>query len=142
MSVVQDIAEELKGLDTGSRALRSFGLLLAGVSGAAALLLYRKGLASWQVWAAVAAVLAIAGTLGPALLRAPYRVWMSVGMLLGWLMTRIILFLAFVIVMTPMGWLVRALGKDVLDQRIDRQAGSYWKERRKATGREQYTKQF
>ena len=57
--------------------------------------------------------------------------------------TRIILGIAFYLIMTPMGMLLKLLGKDLLDKRIDRNAGTYWKDReQKAFDRERYERLF
>ena len=64
--------------------------------------------------------------------------------LMGWIMTRVILIAAFVVLITPIGLLLRLCGKDILDVRF-RPAGqnSYWKERSSnGSGQRDYEKQF
>lgn len=45
---------------------------------------------------------------------------------LGWVNTRILLFLFFYLVITPVAVVTRLIGKDLLAQRIDPDADSYW----------------
>ncbi len=52
-----------------------------------------------------------------------YRAWMAFGHVLGWINTRVILGLVFFVVVTPIGLIMRLLGKDPL--RLCRSA-SYW----------------
>jgi hypothetical protein len=60
----------------------------------------------------------------------PFHVaWMTFAFFLGWLNTRILLGLFFYLIVTPTGLLMRALGKDLLDEKIDKSAISYWKKR-------------
>ena len=58
-----------------------------------------------------------AGTLGilrPGLLLYPYRAWMKLGHILGWVNSRIILGLVFLIVLQPIAFIMRILGHDPL----------------------------
>ncbi|HCV43896.1 MAG TPA: hypothetical protein DGH68_10470 [Bacteroidetes bacterium] len=55
--------------------------------------------------------------------------WMRFSQVLAWISTRVILSIFFYLVITPMGLLMRLLGKDLLDKKIDRSAKSYWKKR-------------
>lgn len=55
--------------------------------------------------------------------------WMKFAFILGWFWTRIFLGIFFYLIITPIGLLMRALGKDLLDEKIDRSAQSYWVKR-------------
>ena len=56
----------------------------------------------------------ILGILRPGLLLYPYRAWMKLGHILGWLNSRIILGLVFLIVLQPIALIMRILGHDPL----------------------------
>ena len=45
---------------------------------------------------------------------------------LGFVMTRVILTVAFVVLFVPVGLVFRVIGRDVLRQRPDPEAASYW----------------
>lgn len=55
--------------------------------------------------------------------------WMTLAFVLGWFNTRLLLGVFYYLILTPIGVLMRLLGKDLLDQKIDRRAESYWKKR-------------
>jgi hypothetical protein len=55
--------------------------------------------------------------------------WMKFAFVLGWINTRIILGLFFYIVLTPIGLVMRVFRSDLLDQKFDAHAPSYWKRR-------------
>lgn len=55
--------------------------------------------------------------------------WMTLAFALGWFNTRLLLALFFYLILTPIGVVMRLLGVDLIDQKIDRQAQSYWKKR-------------
>ena len=52
--------------------------------------------------------------------------WMRFSQVLGWFSTRIVLSLFFYLIITPTGLLMKLLGKDLLDQKINKSARSYW----------------
>ncbi len=55
--------------------------------------------------------------------------WMKFAQVLGWFSTHVVLSVFFYLVLTPGSLVVRLLGKDLLDQRIDRSAKTYWRKR-------------
>ncbi|OGP59277.1 MAG: hypothetical protein A2V67_15550 [Deltaproteobacteria bacterium RBG_13_61_14] len=48
---------------------------------------------------------------------------------LGWLNTRIMLGMVFYLVFTPTAWLLRLLGKDLMDRTWRPERSSYWRDR-------------
>jgi len=78
-------------------------------------------------WAViVAAALTLATIAVPAVLTVPNRVWGRFGTLLHRLVSPVALAVMFFFVMTPMGLVMRAFGKDSLRLRRASSAGSYW----------------
>jgi hypothetical protein len=55
-----------------------------------------------------------------------YRLWMTVGEVLGWINTRIILGVLFYLLFTPLGLCMRLRGKDVLSLTRRSDLSSYW----------------
>ncbi|MFQ5692756.1 MAG: SxtJ family membrane protein [Nitrospinota bacterium] len=55
-----------------------------------------------------------------------YKGWMVFAHALGWVNTRILLVLFFFFVITPAAILARLMGKDLLSQRLDPGAETYW----------------
>jgi hypothetical protein len=55
--------------------------------------------------------------------------WMTLAFALGWFNTRLLLGVFYYLILTPIGVLMRLFGKDLIDQRIDKSATSYWKKR-------------
>ncbi len=111
---------------------RSFGVVFAVVFLIIALwpLLGRSG-AGPRWWAAALSVaFAVLAFAAPSVLAAPNRWWMALGLLLGRIVSPIVLGLLFYAVFTPMGWALRASGKDPLRLARDRAATSYWIDRK------------
>ena len=62
---------------------------------------------------------------------------------MGFFVSRVILFVLFYVVLTPMGLIARLLGKDILDQKIDKSKKSYWQDREGAAKtKESYENQY
>lgn len=94
---------------------RSFGISVGGVLIAvAAYFAWRGRMDRATLLASIGAVLVILGLTAPALLKYPSKVWWKMAMVLGYVNARIILTIAFLILLTPMGLLWRLIGKDPL----------------------------
>jgi Saxitoxin biosynthesis operon protein SxtJ len=115
------------------KQLRSFGLLVGAIFLFLGLhlklrlalvpLYHADGFREWAF--GLGGVLVVLGAVAPAALRFPYKGWMALGAALGWVNTRIWLGLVFFLLFTPLAILRRALGKDGLHRRFDKDAGSY-----------------
>jgi Saxitoxin biosynthesis operon protein SxtJ len=109
---------------------RAFGLVLGGVLGLIGLLpLLRGHGARW--WAlGLAGAFFLASATQPALLGPLNRLWHRLGLLLHSVVSPVVLGLLFFTTVTPIGLLMRALGRDLLRLRFEPDAPTYWIERR------------
>ncbi len=73
------------------------------------------GFRVWTLWVAVPAL--ILGLTAPRLLHYPYKGWMALGHLLGWVNSHIILGLVFIVVLQPIAYAMRLTGYDPLRKR-------------------------
>jgi hypothetical protein len=110
------------------------------------------GLVQYLVWShhraalilwIIAAIFLLPGLLVPAALKPGYAVWLKIAAGLAWFNTRLILGLTFYLVFTPLGLIMRLFGKDLISEKWDPQAKSYWIEREAVPfDRERYEKQY
>jgi hypothetical protein len=117
--------------DKEAKELRRFGVVVGGIFAVIAIfpLLFRGD--KPRGWAAlIAGALIMLGLAVPRALRLAYRLWMRAGHLLGWFNTRLLLGVVYFLVMTPMGMVMRLVGRDPLDRRL-RDRPSYWVERQR-----------
>ncbi len=94
-----------------------------------AALLWRRGTLSAVGFGAVAglaALLALGVALRPRPARPFYRAGMTVGFYLGQVIGRVLLAGVFLLVLTPLGLILRLAGKDLLRLRRDPRRASYW----------------
>ena len=113
--------------DASIRELREFGLIAGALFVALFGLLF-----PWMrhhahpIWPfALGGFLIAAGAAYPRILRWPFRGWIFLGAILGWVNSRIILSLLFYLVVTPMGFVMRLLGRDPMNRKREPQTESY-----------------
>lgn len=141
--MIEEIRTQIRNLKTSSKVLRKFGIILFFVFAFIAGLLFWRAKSSWSILLCIGLVFLFIGLLRPSSLKSFYRVWMAWAFVLGWLMTRILLTLTFFILITPLGLFLRKiLGKDLLDEKMDREKETYWKKHKPAIDRSQYLKRF
>jgi Saxitoxin biosynthesis operon protein SxtJ len=108
---------------------RSFGLLFAGVFALIGLLPLMFGGAA-HPWAIILAGLFLLSALAfPGALAPLNRLWLRFGLLLHRIVSPVVLGIMFFGVITPIGLVMRLLGKDPMRVQLDKAAGSYWIER-------------
>ena len=99
-----------------NKRLREFGLLIGfGLPlfvGWLIPALTGHGFREWTVWVGFLGL--IIGLTSPSLLYYPYKFWMKLGVVLGWVNSRIILGTVFIIVLIPISVVMRLFGYDPL----------------------------
>lgn len=124
------VRAEIRALDASAPALRRFGLAVGGVF---ALL---GAVGAWRsggdpsplAWGLLlgGGLLVLLGLVAPVVLRPVFRVWMAGALAMGFVMTRVILTLALVVVFTPVALVFRLIRRDPLHRRPDPDAVTYW----------------
>ena len=105
------------------KQLREFGLLIGFgfplIIGWFIPALTGHGLRSWTLWVGFLGLLI--GLTSPKLLYYPYKFWMKLGLILGWVNSRIILGLVFIIVLLPISFVMRLIGYDPLRTKLKKE---------------------
>lgn len=108
---------------------RSFGLVFTAVFIIIGLWPLKVG-GDMRLWAlGVASAFLIIALVAPRALRPLNLLWFKFGQLLHHVVTPVVMGLLFFLVVTPVGLLMRATGKDPMRLRRDPTAASYWIER-------------
>ncbi len=105
---------------------RSFGLTIAGAFAALGAISLWHGLERgiWELGLAVG-FLTVAG-FAPGMLAPLNRAWAWIGRRLNSVVSPLLIIMLFYGVVTPVGWAMRAAGKDPLRLRRDPESSSYW----------------
>ena len=145
MSWIKEIFQEIKTLDTSSKEIRKFALVIAIALGVIGSFIYVKSsngdVVGW-LWG-IGLLFLILGFILPSVLRPVYRIWMLLAHFIGGIVSRVILIVLYYIVLVPIGLVLRLFGKDVLDQNFDKKRESYWiKKDLSNHTREQYRKMY
>jgi len=77
----------------------------------------------------VSAIFLLLAFIAPQLLTIPNKLWFKFGILLGSIIAPVMMALVYCIAVLPTGLIMRFLGKDLLKQKQDKNAKSYWIER-------------
>ena len=109
--------------------LRKFGYLMAIAFVAISILRFaiHHSFSFW--WLAIAGLFAISSLIYPPILRPIYRGWMKLADLLSWMMTRIILIIAFYLIVTPISLIASVCGKKFLALDFEKNRETYWQPR-------------
>ena len=135
--------EEIKHIKAGKKDLRSFGVMIGIIFLLIAGFLIYKDKESFQMLLYIAGSFIGLGLLIPILLKPIYILWMAFAIILGWIMTRLILSLLFYVIITPIGVILKIIGKDSLELKKQSVKESYWNQRDKNLEKNQnYEKQF
>ena len=121
------ILEELKNIKSDKAKLREFGLTIGIIFIGIFLVfkfLFKKDISINLL--AIGSFLILSGLTFPIILKPFQKVWMGFSVVVGFFMSRVILTILFFIAVTPIGLLMRLFGKDLLDQKIDKNKDSYW----------------
>lgn len=124
--------------------LRIFGLLFALFCGLVGGLLHWQAdarTAAQVVWGIGLACMLVYYAVPP-LRRLAFRAWIRVTFPIGWTVSHAVLALIYYGIFTPIGLLMRLVGRDALQRKLDRAAQSYWVVHRQAAGGARYFKQF
>jgi hypothetical protein len=102
-----------------TKDLRQFGLLVGGVFAVIGLwpVVFRSESPRW--WAMIlGSLLMVLGASAPQSLKQVHSGWMKVGHMLGSINTRIILGIIYYLLITPMGLVMRLMGKDPMHRTL------------------------
>ncbi len=120
------IIEEIRNIKSGKREVRQFGLTVGIILGLLGGLFFLRQRDYYPYFLILSFMLLFLGLTSPILLKPIQKIWMTLAVSIGWVMTRVILSLLFYLVVTPIGILVKMLGKSLLDTKFDTNEDSYW----------------
>jgi hypothetical protein len=124
------LIDEIRNIRSTRSELRKFGLAVGLViSGIGGILFFTKGFQTSAYFLAVGVTLILLGLSLPAILLPVQKIWMTLAVVLGWIMTRVILSLLFFLIVTPIGLLTRVFGGSFLEVKWRETRNSYWNHR-------------
>ena len=90
---------------------------------------------SLRIWALIVSIIFfLLAFLAPKILVLPNKLWFKFGLLIGSIVAPIVMAFVYFVTVLPTGLIMRLLGKDLLKQKLDKNAKSYWIERKEPMG--------
>ena len=133
---------EMRNISSALKELRQFGFTLG---------IFLTVLASLWIWrhkshADIILVLAVfflsLGMVAPGALKPFQKVWMSLALVMGAIMSRLVLCILFYTVITPIGLFLRLSGKDPLNKKWREKKESFWSDRDTLGSKSAYENQY
>ena len=124
------LIEDIKSISSTRRDLRNFGLTIGIALLVLSALLWWWGRPAWVYLGAVGAVLVFCGLVIPTILKPLQKAWMTLAVVMGWVMTRVLLSVMFFLAFTIVGLIARVSGKDFLAMKWKRSVSTYWNYRK------------
>ena len=136
--------EEFRNIQSDKASLRKFGLTVGTVISLLALvILYKNQDETFKYLLFFGLFILLTGVFMPNILKPINYFWMFFAIVVGWIMTRIILTVLFIIVIAPIGLMARVAGKQFLQLEWNRSDKSYWNNREVLDlGNDHHEKQF
>jgi len=123
------LREEFKNIKETKKDLRKFGLTVGGVLILISALLFYFEKSSAIYFGVIGGVLFFAGIIIPQILKPLNKVWMGLAIVLGFFMSRVILTILYYLVLTPISFIAKIVGKKFMTLNYDRSAQTYWEKR-------------
>ena len=95
-------------------------------------LLYDKEVRIWSI--VVSLIFLLLGLIKSKILIPLNNYWIKLGEVLGKIVAPIVMLIVFLLVVTPMAFLVKVFGKDLLNLKFNKKIYSYWLNREKKLG--------
>lgn len=123
------LKEEIKHIDNSEKAVKKTSVTVGIVLLIITFILWYFGKTSFIYFGAIGGLFIILSYIAVPLLRPFHKLWMTLALILGWFMSRVILIILFYLVITPIGLFAKIFGKRFLELKIDKKAATYWEKR-------------
>lgn len=126
------LLDDIKNIKSTRKDLRNFGLTVGSALVIVGGVLWWFAKPVFPYFIGAGALLVLLGLTIPAVLKPLQKIWMTFAVMMGWLMTRVILFFFFFLVFTSVGVFGRLFGKQFLSLQSKPGASSQWNRREAA----------
>jgi len=129
------VSEVTNNVSTEQSSEKSFGVVFSIVFLIISLLPLLINSEGLHIWALVVSIIFfLLAFLAPKILVLPNKLWFKFGLLIGSIVAPIVIAFVYFATVLPTGFIMRLLGKDLLKQKFDKNAKSYWIERKEPMG--------
>ncbi len=135
--------DEIKNIKETKKDLKKFGYSVGSVLIMISILLKFSGKSSSIYFGGLGALFILFALLSPGILKLFNKLWMTLAVLLSWIMTRVILIILFYLALSPISIFAKLFRKDFLNTGNKSNQSSYWiKREKKKLSASEYERQF
>ncbi|MFA6600881.1 MAG: SxtJ family membrane protein [Candidatus Omnitrophota bacterium] len=120
------IVDEIKKIKSGTKELREFGITFAVAFALIGGVIWWRHHAIHLNLFLLSLLFVFFSLTYPAIFLPFQKAWMTLALLMGWVMSRVILGILFFLTVTPIALFLRLTGKHFMALEPDNQAASYW----------------
>lgn len=141
---LQSLKEEIKNIPTNKKEIRKFAWTLSIVFFLLSMVFLFQNKNDYFLYFFILSLLILSGGLFAfQLLKPIQKAWMTLAIVLGAIMNRVILIFLFYSIFTLIGLILRIFKKDLLNLKMKKNQTSYWQSREKVKStKEDYERQF
>jgi hypothetical protein len=123
------LSEYKRHIEVESGSEKSFGIVFTIVFLLVGLypLVNNKDILLWALITAL--IFFLLAYMAPKVLALPNKLWFKFGLALGAVVAPVVMALVYFTTVVPIGLIMRLMGKDMLRQKLDKNAKTYWIER-------------
>lgn len=147
--LLQIIKKRWNGIEASEKTVSEFGYLLSGfiyfiplIASLLGVWLKHKPFHYWWGWIVIATIILTLNLASRRIITLIYRSAMMIAGVISWFVMRIVLGIFFYVILSPISIILRLSGKDLLNEKMDQTAKSYWKTRTENTKPERYERLF
>ncbi|PIT90790.1 MAG: hypothetical protein COU22_00320 [Candidatus Komeilibacteria bacterium CG10_big_fil_rev_8_21_14_0_10_41_13] len=119
----RDLRKEIKLIDLGLKKLKTFGFLISSIfTTLGVLMVIFKSGSLFYILIGIGLILLFFGLVRPQSLKIIYHIWMSLGVILGFIVSRLILAILFFLILTPLALIAKLFTKS------PKKVETYWLE--------------
>jgi hypothetical protein len=137
------LKDELKYIDKSDEAVKKTGISVGVVLILISLLLWYLGKTSFIYFSIIGGLFVILAFISIPVLRPFHKLWMTLALAMGFVMSRVILTVLYYLILTPVGLLAKIVGKKFMPLGFDKNAKTYWEKRENIVKQQiDYDRQF
>jgi hypothetical protein len=121
--------DHISHIEVKSGSEKNFGIVFASVFFLVGLypLISDKDVLLWPL--VIAFIFFVLAYVAPRILSVPNKLWFKLGIVLGAVVAPVVMALVYFTTLVPIGLIAKLIGKDLLRQKLDKNAKSYWIQR-------------
>ncbi len=136
------IKEELKKIKIDNKKIKNFGIVFFVFFNLFSIIKYYNTKNFPFILSFIGVIFLFLALITPKILKPVYKLWMIFGILMNFIMTKFILIILYYFIITPINIFLKIINKNILDEKIEKEKVSYWKDHNAVISKTQYLKQF